>query len=402
MKKMDQKIQLSEEEQVVFNIVQKNGPISKNDIAELSGFKLTSLIRYMRQLERDYLITESEIGESTGGRRPVLYDVSVDRLFLIGIEISRLYVQIVITNLKMEIMQKLRFPMNEFSTPSTIIDKIHTAIHGFYFTLNINEKMILGVGVGTVGPMDRDLGIVINPANFIATGWVNVNLKEALTKKLGLPVFLDNGANTALLAEYYYGIGKNHKNIFYLNCGVGIRSSVISSGKLIRSMNDSEDAFAHMVIDINGMRCRCGSIGCIECYSTIHSITEHASLAIRDTSSQIRKSGEEITFADICIAADAQESPIQEIMEDSAVILGYGISNMIKLLNPGLVIVSGQLIVHSKQFYDICTRVATENCSLLKKNTIKFSRGGLFKENAISIGAAGLVLEHYLNNPLIQ
>jgi len=135
--------------------------------------------------------------------------------------------------------------------------------------LKIDRKKLIGIGIGTVGPLNRASGVMINPANFEAPGWSNVPFKAMLAEKTGLPVIIDNGANAAVLAETLFGAGKGLKDVVYLNCGIGIRTGVISSGTIVRTINDAEDAFGHMVIDVDGETCICGNSGCIETYSSI-------------------------------------------------------------------------------------------------------------------------------------
>jgi predicted NBD/HSP70 family sugar kinase len=88
----------------------------------------------------------------------------------------------------------------------------------------------------------------------------------------GMSVIIDNGANMAALAEYIYGEGKGSDNLAYINCGMGIRTGSISSGTVVRTINGTEDAFGHMVIDVDGELCSCGNYGCVECYSSIPAI----------------------------------------------------------------------------------------------------------------------------------
>ena len=85
---------------------------------------------------------------------------------------------------------------------------------------------------------------------FSSPGWSNIPIKAMLEEKLKCPVIIENGANSAAVAEYFYGLGKDFENIAYFNCGVGIRTGTISSGNLIRTMNDEEDAFGHMIVNM--------------------------------------------------------------------------------------------------------------------------------------------------------
>jgi predicted NBD/HSP70 family sugar kinase len=387
---------LTSESKMIFSLLLHNQALTKSALSELSGIKLTSLNRMMQPLENMELIVKSEIGESTGGRRPVLYDVNTSRYYIVGIDISRTYTQIVLTNLKMQPVKKYRFEMNKKSTPKVTLSIILSWIKDVCDKLKQENGMIIGMGIGTVGPLDRDSGIILNPENFEAPGWENIHLKNIFEKRLGIPVVIDNGANAAVLSETYYGIGKGIRNVIYINCGIGIRTGVISSGVFVRNINDSEDAFAHMVVDVKGEKCSCGNRGCIETYSSIYSIVERFK---KLTGIDISKHPiEKISYKDICSAAEINDSAAGDIIRTGSTIMGDGLANLIKLLNPGIVILSGPLIKHSQLFYKVCTETAINKSHIQRDGKIIFSRGGAFHEKAIAIGAGALVLENYLDN----
>jgi predicted NBD/HSP70 family sugar kinase len=386
------------ESKEIFGLMLHKGALTKGELAELSGLKLTSLNRMMQPLEELGLIVKAEIGESTGGRKPVLYDVNPRKYYVVGIDISRIYTQVVLTNLKLDYIEKYRFEMNKESTPQRTLKLIWAWIKDAIEKLKKQNGMVIGIGIGTVGPLDRSNGVVLNPQNFEAEGWENVPLKSIFEDILGIPVVIDNGANAAVLAETYYGIGKGIRNVIYINCGIGIRTGVISSGVFVRNINDAEDAFAHMVIDVNGEKCRCGNLGCIERYSSIYSITEKFIANIKKESTGLaQKELEQFSYTDICKAAEASDDTAKQVVSNAAVIMGNGLANLIKLLNPGIVVLSGPLIKHSKLFYQECTETALKKSHMNSKGDVFFSRGGHFDENAISIGSAAMVLENYLD-----
>lgn len=390
---------LSFESKEIFSLLLHKGALTKGDLTELSGLKLTSLNRMMQPLEELGLIVKAEIGESTGGRKPVLYDVNSGKYYLVGIDISRIYTQVVLTNLKMELVEKYRFDMNKESTPQATLKLIWTWIEDVFEKLKKKDGVVVGIGIGTVGPLDRSNGVVLNPENFEAEGWENVHLKSIFQDRLGVPVVIDNGANAAVLAETYFGIGKGIRNVIYINCGIGIRTGVISSGIFVRNINDGEDAFAHMVVDVNGEKCRCGNLGCIERYASIYSITEKFMADFNKESTSLKqKPVEQVSYTDICKAAEVNEPTARQVILKAAVIMGNGLGNLIKLLDPEIVILSGQLIKHSKLFYQKCIETALEKIHMNSERKIIFSRGGYFNENAISIGSAAMVLENFLDN----
>lgn len=388
---------LSPESKKIFSLILHKGSLTKGNLAELTKLKLTSLNRMMKPLEDLKLIVESEIGESTGGRKPVLYNVNPQKYYLIGIDISRTYTQTVLTNLKMEPVEKYRFPMTKQSTPEITLKSIWSWVEDILKKIGNENGRVIGIGIGTVGPLDRSNGVVINPENFEAGGWENIPLKSLFQNKLGIPIVIENGANAAVFAEAYYGTGKGIKNVIYINCGIGIRTGVISSGVFVRNINDGEDAFAHMVVDLNGEACRCGNFGCVEQYSSIYSITDKYISEVKKGKGDCRKmKAAKISYIDICKAAEAKDMTAVQVIKNAAAIMGNGLANLIKLLDPGIVVLSGPLIKHSNLFYQQCTQTALEKIHIKKNINLIFSREGHFGENAISVGSAALVLENFI------
>lgn len=379
---------IPDESKKIFSLILHSQALTKSSLSDLLDLKLTSLGRMMQPLMQMGLIVESQIGESTGGRKPVLYDVNAAKYYIIGIDISRTYTQVVLTNLKMQQVERYRFDMNKDSTPEMTMSRIEEWIKGLVKKLETQNGRIIGIGIGTVGPLDRKKGVILNPENFRAEGWENVQLKSIFEEKFELPVVIDNGANAAVLSEAYYGIGKGIQNVIYINCGIGIRTGVISTGGFVRNINDAEDEFAHMIVDVNGKECRCGNRGCIESYSSIYSIIENHVSASKD-----RNRGQR-SFIDICKAADENEPVAREVIKNAAVIMGTGLANLIKLLNPGMVVLSGPLIKYSDLFYKECTDIAYKQTA----RKVVFSKGGNFADSAISVGSAALVIESFLDN----
>ncbi|AJA49593.1 xylose repressor [Clostridium pasteurianum DSM 525 = ATCC 6013] len=383
----------------IFSIVQKNGPLTKAQVLDLTGLKLTTLNRIIKPIIDEKLIVETSIGESTGGRRPSLYDVNTMDYILIGIDISRIYTQVIFTDLKLNILHKERFNMDSSYSPEKTVSRISSICESAAEMSKLKNKEVVAIGLGTVGPMDIKKGIMKSPVNFMSKNWTGIPIKEMLENSLNSEVYIDNGANAAVIIEQLFGCGKNLKNIAYFNFGIGIRTGSISDGNIIRSINDAEDAFAHMVINVDGEKCICGNYGCVECYSSIKSITKNfKQRIINGESTKIKKSIEDINYIDISLAAEEGDNTATKVIREAAEIFGTGLSNFINLLNPELIILSGPLIMESELFYRISVDTAREKFYLSKHHNIIFNRGGYFKENAISAGAAAMTIENIIKS----
>lgn len=368
---------LNDRGKYIFDILQKKGPITKNELIDKTKIKLTTLNRDLQILIDKKIIVETDIGESTGGRKPSLYDVNPIEFYIIGIDISRTYTKIVITNLKLKIIEE-RLLSHEYKIEN-ISEIIPTSIKDLCMKLRIEKSSIVGIGIGIVDRFN------IKP------------LYDALDKELDAIICVDNGANAAVIGEYNFGIGKGKQNIAYINCGVGIRTGIISSGVLIRTINNLEDAFAHMIVDANGELCSCGNYGCIESYVSISNITKKFINEMKGINgAYLKKNLDNINYRDVCSLAERENEIAMNIIKNSALYFGIGLANYMKLFNTELIILSGPLIQHSKLFYDTAIEIAFEKCHI-KNNNIQFNNGGHYEDKSIAVGACTMVIQKLQN-----
>jgi predicted NBD/HSP70 family sugar kinase len=269
--------------------------------------------------------------------------------------------------------------------------------------LGIKHDDILGAGVGTVGPLDRENGTIINPIYFQSKGWDNLPICDVLSEKLQMKTFLDYGANTALLAEYQQESFNKYQNVVHVLKGVGTRTGFIIDGRLVRG-TDKLSMFGqgHTVIDLNGKKCICGKRGCVHTYSSLSAIKQEIINNIKSGSHSIlhdwKSNLEDIDFDDIFRAVHEQDPLAVQIVKEAAYYTGIGLSNLINVLYPDLVILGGPTYTNLDLFYDIVTETAAEQCkTIYSGQSIVFSRGQLGK-NSTAIGAGRMVVDHYLTN----
>ncbi|PRR85153.1 ROK family transcriptional regulator [Clostridium luticellarii] len=369
---------LDKREKHLLDIIQKNGPITKGKLLDMTKMKLSTLNRSIKSLLDEKIIVETATGESNGGRRPILYDVNPNDFYIIGLDISRTYVQVVVTNLKIQIVHEKTF--KGFYNVNDLVETIPDYIENLISKLKIDKYMIIGIGIGVFDTVEnRD------------------SYKNMLKEKIDVPIFVDNGANTAVIGEYYFGFGKHKSNISYINCGVGIRTGVISSGVLIRTINNSEDALGHMIVDIDGEPCWCGNYGCVESYASIEKIRQKFISEIKKGRRiHLNEDLEAIGYIDVCNLAEDKNKIAVNVIVDAAIYFGTGLANYIKLFNSQLIILSGPLIKYSPLFYRICTEVALKKCHIDKDIKIEFNRGGYFGNKSMAVGAAVMVIQEIL------
>lgn len=372
-------------------MLQKNGPISKNQLMAATGYKLTTLSRFLRPLEERALVVRPQMGASSGGRRPVLYDVNDHGYYLLGVDVSRTYLQVVLTDLKLRVVEERRFEMDAASTPEWTVRAVADTAASLLQEGDARGGRLLLAGVGAVGPMSRAQGLLHAPAYFEAPGWDrDVPLVPMLEQALGCTVSLDNGANAAVLAESLYGIGVGVPRVVYVNCGMGVRTGTFLDGSLIRTPQNEEDVFGHMVVDADGLPCGCGKRGCLDCYASARAAA-HAFEA-RRRAGEASALPAEADWQAVCAGADAGDALASDVIGRAGWYLGVGLSNLINLLSPGLVVLSGPLIRSSALYYETAARTAREQAWAAQSGVV-FHRGGRLGGDAMAIGAAALALE---------
>ncbi len=202
---------------------------------------------------------------------------------------------------------------------------------------------IIGVGIGSPGPLDRERGVVIVTPNL---GWRNFPLRDEISRRVNLRATLDNDANCATLGEYWRGAARGGKNVVGMTLGTGIGGGLVLDGKLFHGASDAAGEIGHTSIESNGRRCKCGNYGCLEAYCSGPAIAERAREAMESEPSHgidalVGGDMSKVTAHVVYEAARQGDLVAREVVRDTARFLGTGISNLINIFNPDTVVLAG-------------------------------------------------------------
>jgi len=396
---------LTNDEKTILYHIQKNGPLTKNEILDVMPYKAGTLNRIIAMLADKGVISECGQEKSTGGRKPSLFDVNTLSKYLIGIDISRTNFTVVLTNMKIQVIHGVRKSFDPFGdvSPATVVRDVIAAIDTILVSKNLTRDKLYGIGIGMVGPVDPSTGVVKNVMHFRSPGWVGFALKDVIVSEFGVPVYVDCGSYVATLAEYLYGEARGQKSISYINCGIGIRSGFISSGVLIRSVNNDESSFEHTIINPMGERCSCGKRGCVRCYASTFTISENVRRRISlGEKSKIHKEPEKIIYLDVVEAAAKGDEVCIYELSTAGNYFGIALANYIILLSPAQVIIGGMLATVSSDFYNAAIKSAEANYITQSEIDITFKQGGRFQEKSIAVGAAAMVFEKSIGSRIMD
>lgn len=396
MKRIEDRI-INKKAKDVYEILRKYGVVSKLQLLELSTFTVSTLTRILEELVQDGWIEEVGFGDSTGGRRPILYQAAADRGYAFGFDISRTHTKLVLCDLHYNRLATMTWPMTPSSTPETVMNQLVHGINHMVHRHQLSHENILGVGIGAVGPVDRHRGMILNPLYFPAEGWKNISIVEQLEQRLDLPVLLDNGANTAILAEYWCDQTVRKDHMLYVHVGTGLRSSVLSEGQVIYGSADMEGAVGQMIIQSDGIAPRDpkGNYGCLESYVSIYAIEQQARSKLKQGRDSILKkwveTPEQVQFTHIVRALQQGDSFAEELMTQAGIYFAIGLANLINILHPQKVVLGGPLISGVGLFYDTAVKAVIEKIYDYPEYQVQFSRG-ILGEEALATGAAIMVM----------
>lgn len=224
----------------------------------------------------------------------------------------------------------------------------------------MSDRHIVGVDLGgtsiNVGIVPYEGGTVLGMrsmptdvprgAKFVVDRMVGMIRASFIANAIGLTAVLDNDANCAALGEYWQGAGRNVRNLVAVTLGTGIGGGIVLDGRVFHGASDLAGEVGHMTIDSTGRKCKCGNYGCLEAYASGPAIAARAIEGLEAGAASLLPSlvdGDlsRLTAETVYEAIVAGDVYAKEVMRETAKFLGTGLANLINLLNPDMIVISG-------------------------------------------------------------
>lgn len=362
---------------LVLQLIIEKEPISRADIAQVSGLNKTTVSTLVTELLEEDLIFESGPGASSGGRRPVILHFNKDAGYAIGVDIGVNYVLSVLTDLKGNILIEKNQTVTRTSY-ATIMSIVQDMIQSLMTEMPKSRYGIVGIGVGVPGIVNNEGAILLAPN----LGWSNIQFKEDLEKLYKVPVIIENEANAGAVGEQQFGAGQDQDNILYISAGIGIGVGIFVNRALYKGKSGFSGEMGHMIIDMNGKRCNCGSRGCWEAYAS-----EQALLEMSDSSVE--------SLEELIQLAINGDKKAKELFEMIGNYLGFGINNIINTFNPEQVIIGNRLAL-AKEWIEEPIRNTIEKHTLSYHQNnllLNFSKLGKY---STSLGVSAFVVDNFI------
>ncbi|MDL2294180.1 ROK family protein [Ruminococcaceae bacterium OttesenSCG-928-D13] len=384
----------------VLNYIRRHRHTTKANLASISGLTFMAIKKILEELEELGLVRQDDLHVGKIGRKAVTYTIAKDYGYTAGMHINMFKTRVAIMNLQGEIVAIKGIDMDDAPTePAQMIDLLVETLEAAIAESGIRREKLLGLGIGTPGPVNLQEGMVLSPPNM--TVFRYFPLQKVMQDRVGIPVLIHKDTNAIAMGEYWRGAGAGYQNMAYVDADMGIGSGLILDGVLQPGAHFVAGEFGHITLDVNGPLCNCGSRGCLEAMSSGIAILRTVREEIAGHPSHpLHKHLDSLTIQQVLRAGNDGDSLVIPVLNNAAYNMGLAVGNLINIFDPEIIILGGLLVINYKPYFDIL-----KDTALLKR--LPGARENLIvptvcKDRAGVIGAGELVSNHFFSNTISE
>jgi predicted NBD/HSP70 family sugar kinase len=318
------------------------GANTASEICTEVGISLPTVNSLLGDLMNSGEVIKHGRAESQGGRKPDLYRLAENAFYVLSVDLSRFNVNLALYSCT----QTLAFPKEShkitLNNEKETFDTLCEYIESYLVKTGIPSEKVIAIGISMPGLIDSVGGV-----NYTYLKFGKKTLLENLESRFEKKIFLENDARAMTLAEYKFGSEHSYKNVLGIFIGWGIGLGIIIDGKIYQGASGFAGEFAHSpIFESREITCTCGKKGCLESVASGTAIVRMAGDAIKlDQDSilarMVRDHQGELEPGLVVEAALAGDQRAITILSEAGLDLGRGISILIQLLNPELIIIGG-------------------------------------------------------------
>ena len=373
---------------LILNFIRIDGPISGADLSKTSGMQPSTILRILRNLQRTGIIYKTGIGDSTkvGGRPPILWDLCENYGYVVGIQIELNEIRAVLLNLKSQVIAEKILKIDRFSTFSELGNKILEMIDIILHIKKISRRHLLGIGIGISGIVDFSTGTIIKTA-LLPTSQHPLHLGTFLEQHFDAPVFIDNDANAAALAEKWLGRAKGHEpfvfSLVIIDRNVfGIGFGLVLKDDLFRGANLGAGETKPYTLNIKKIYQLCNS---------------NKELKINNRSISI----DELEITHLLAALAEKDEIAIKFFKEVGIIIGKELVKILNLLDPKMIVIGGEAS-KAKHYLIDNIRKTIENDPALIINREFLLVESSTPEISVALGAASIILQKIFHGSILN
>ena len=315
---------------IALNFIRRHDPMSRADLARLSGLQRSTVSAIVDQLIDEGWVTEGAVGRAPRGRRPRFLHLNVERAGILAVELRPEITTVGLAGVDARFVEQTSWPTPH--TPEAFVRKLARTVA----TMRRAYPKIVceGIGISVPGRVSATRRLVFAPN----LRWGDVDLAALIESAIGLPVVLENAANACALAELWFGRhSEDIQHLLAVTVSEGIGVGMLVNGQLVHGGQAMAGEFGHITIDEDGPPCPCGKRGCWERYASNSAAVQHY---VHGPSSEV---GDIPRFEDLLRFADHGDRRAIQALERMARFLGFGLAGLATGLAPEVIVMIGEM-----------------------------------------------------------
>lgn len=371
----------------VVRAVRMAGSLTQAEIARGTGLSAATVSNIVRELKENGTVEVTPT--SAGGRRARSVSLSADAGIVVGVDFGHTHLRVAVGNLAHQVLAEDAEPLDVDASADQGLDRADRLVRRLVAGSGAAPEKVVGVGLGVPGPIDVASGTLGSTA--ILPGWAGTNPREALARRLGVPVHVDNDANLGALGELVWGSGRGVTDLAYIKVASGVGAGLVINGQIYRGPGGTAGEIGHITLDESGPVCRCGNRGCLETFT-----------AARYVLPLLRSShGPGLTMERMVRLARDGDPGCRRVVADIGRHVGSGVANLCNLLNPSRVVVGGDL-AEAGELVLAPIRESVGRYSVPSAAHQLSAVSGALGSRAEVLGALALVLAEMAEAPLLD
>jgi predicted NBD/HSP70 family sugar kinase len=319
---------------VVLNLIRRRQPISRADLARVSGLQRSTVSLITEQLIRERWVVHGPIGRLPRGRRPTFLRLNDRRAILVA-DLRPARTTVGVADVNGNFLSQETMPTSK--DPRFTTEQLAARLHHLK---DVHSSLVFeGVGISLPGRFSEKTQRFVFAPNL---GWPEFDLKGAIEKVTGMRVDLENAANACVLAEVWFGHQERVRDFVVVTVSEGIGTGVFANGQLVRGADGMAGEFGHVSLDPNGPACTCGGRGCWEVFAS-----NRAALRYYHEASP---TSDDLSFQDLLARSEAGDELARKAIEKTARAIGRGLRMIVTGLAPEEIVIVGDLTRQWAQF----------------------------------------------------
>ncbi|MBN1155152.1 ROK family transcriptional regulator [candidate division KSB1 bacterium] len=372
----------------VLNLVRTKAPISGADLAKITGMRPSTVQNILKNLEKEGMVSRIGIGSSTklGGRKPILWKICGNYGYVVGIQLEINEIQAVLVDLNSQLIAEKKIKIKRFNSLSDIDRKVIEIIDDVLDMKKIMRHQLLGIGVGVSGLVDISDGVIIK-TSLLPPSQQPIHLERSLKQYFDIPIYVENDANAAALAEKWFGKANGYNHIVFTLVMIdrdvfGVGFGLILDNDIYRGANMFAGETNSFTINIQKiLRDYC------------HFYDDH--LLIGDQSVSIN----ELEIHHLIKACELENEIAIRFFKDTGEIIGKELLSVLNLLDPSLIIIGGEIAKAKDFILDPIRETLKNGYTLGVERKFQLLESSL-PDYSVALGTATIILQNIFQEPL--